>query len=1013
MRKTVRYWQNWHKHSAEYWVEVLAGSSIASFIHFFLLHLILSRVEPAYIRHRSEVSQLILASKSVEWSLGVYVSCPVSLRATSYEYPGMHANHRNPQPNVMDLSRADFIPVGCLVVTRQESGLSLERWSIEEIRDWKVFVLEASPESLNAKTLPYDIQASLLNTTKLKRFSSLFLALWIKLEFCVQHKSPEFGTVRVYFLPDDVLRSVVDRSSSYLQKVRLTIFDEISYSNEVWNGESHLQHISRLPLFVGEEQRAGTDTDVSLLQLFNEIPSPSPAAESINDPYSKEVMYNLLQSNVAGLKTKLYPYQRRSAALMLQKEVQPGNVLDPRLLQVLDQHGASWFLDPVTGTILREPRYYDGVSGGILAEQMGSGKTLMCLALILATKTLPTQPPEHYRSGDVPIRRALAPLAEMAASCATRNAVPWKPYFDLCKVQSGEEYSQCIEALERNPGYYLLPLAEPRRVGRRPTTLCAEPPKRKIYLSNGSIVVVPNNLVAQWKQEISKHTDGLELFVVTRDDHLPRAKDLIKFDLIIFPQTRFEAMVKQEGGLSQTPLCHIHFKRCIVDEGHKLGNSKLSSKSNLLIGLDSLHVSSRWIMTGTPSQGLYGVDDSRASDGVSKNIENHPSTANPDSMAKSSSLVMERKDLERIGSIAALYLKARPWANTTRDAGDTLADWTVYLLLPKHKSTSRGRWESLESTLKSLIIRHQLSEISTLLPPVDEKVVVLEGSYQDQLSLNIFSMMIIFNAVQSQRTDLDYFFHTKQRKFLLELVYNLKQASFFGGSFFDKEDISKAVQTAEEFLQEQKVPISLQDKQLLVQAIDVGHRAAQDKLRSLSNQFHEMPVSVEGFPTEFGQAWSLNDVAGVGTLSSASMLLALQRLIHKASGKPEELNSLLNGHLIHEGMKQRESMLSDLTDDVAPSHNPSETLAGNTKFGSDNHRNLRTQSVNGLKAGEATTVDGSLGPLESVKVTATVSSKLSYLVDSIIKYQEDEKILIFYENDNVAWYLGSMLEAVG
>jgi hypothetical protein len=52
-------------------------------------------------------------------------------------------------------------------------------------------------------------------------------------------------------------------------------------------------------------------------------------------------------------------------------------------------------------------------------------------------------------------------------------------------------------------------------------------------------------------------------------------------------------------------------------------------------------------------------------------------------------------------------------------------------------------------------------------------------------------MMIIFNSVQSQRTDQDYFFHLRQRKALMQLVNNLKQASFFGGVFYSTEDIRK------------------------------------------------------------------------------------------------------------------------------------------------------------------------------------------------------------------------------
>jgi hypothetical protein len=90
----------------------------------------------------------------------------------------------------------------------------------------------------------------------------------------------------------------------------------------------------------------------------------------------------------------------------------------------------------------------------------------------------------------------------------------------------------------------------------------------------------------------------------------------------------------------------------------------------------------------------------------------------------------------------------------------------------------------------------------------------------------------------------------------------------------------------------------------------------------------------------------------------------------------------------------------------------SQTLAGNTKLGDDSHGSIRVRGINDVKPEVEATVDGALGPLETAAITSTVSAKLSYLIDSILRHQEDEKILIFYENDNIAWYLASILEVV-
>lgn len=904
----------------------------------------------------------------------------------------------------LSISQARYIPAGSICISQDEIEGFWELWDVQE--KWTALSLPQAQDSPSEDTFHDGIR--LLNTRKLRPYARLFRESWIKLEYKRNEERDDQATLRVYLLPDDVSRSIVDRSDVSLLKMRQRLLSELDYSKSAWNGQFQPSRQSSPPLF--DESSHSDEEEMSLLQLFNNIPNPSPDTTLLDEPHSQDAMYSLLASSVPGLRTQLYDYQRRSAALMVQKETCPGIVLDPRLLHVRDQEDSSWYLDLVAGTVLQEPQYYDGVSGGILAEEMGSGKTIICLALILATLDLPTQPPEHYRAGEAPRRKRMASLADMAASCATRNSVPWKPYFVGYKERLGEEFTQCIEALERNQGHYFLPAPEPPRMGRRKAHVL--PPPKKIYLCSASLIVVPNNLLTQWGQEIRKHTDGLNVLFVATHDPVPSFKAIMKCDLIIFSQTRFEKLSGPDGDLSDTALSWIHFKRCIVDEGHKLGNSRISNRSNLLIGLDSLHFSSRWIVTGTPSHGLFGVD-TRATDTATQ--DSPDSSTKVAANANSTSLVeMERKDLERIGSITALFLKARPWANTIMDTGDTVANWSIYLMLPKHNAKSRGRWDCLRSTVNSLIIRHRLDEVVDLLPPVNEKVVVLEGSYQDQLSLNTFSMMIIFNAVQSQRTDMDYFFHPKQKRSLLQIVHNLKQACFFGGSFYQQEEIAKAINTAEDFLREKKVPISGEDQELLERAIDFGHLLMSNELRKLGNQFHEIPVCTRGLPGPVGQSWSLDGKTGTDVFTSSSMLLALQKLIQKSATEPEALNALLNGQLVQEGIFERDRMLEAQSNEKpSTKEKKSTTLAGNTKIGDESPRKIRSHGNNGVRPTKDKSTDVFLGPLESATICSTSSTKLSYLVDSIVRYQDEEKIIVFYENDNAAWYLASMLDVVG
>jgi hypothetical protein len=698
---------------------------------------------------------------------------------------------------------------------------------------------------------------------------------------------------------------------------------------------------------------------------------------------------------------------------MLQKEAQTQQVLDPRIVKVVDQLGTPWYYDAVTGTALREARYYDGPCGGILAEEMGSGKTLICLALILASRHIPSATPDHLRTDEPVIRRQVGSLADMAAACITRHSVPWRTVFG-CLEPDGMEYLRCVDAIRRNPGFYHLPPPTRRRETRQPSVL---PPPMKVFLSHCSLVIVPTNLVQQWKQEIAKHTLGLKVFVVDKKKELPPVEELVEYDIVLFSSTRFEGMWKNLGS-EQTGaqiLAKIHFKRCIVDEGHKLGNSTAQRRSNIHLFVDHLRITAKWIVTGTPSKGLFGVDDTPSphADATQNQSGRQQPESSPD---------LEKEDLRRIGSIAAFYLKMRPWANLSTEPGDSPADWAVYVTQPKQLDRSSGRADCLKATLESLIIRHRLSEIGDLLPAVDEKIVYLDGSYQDRLVLNLFSMMIISNAVQSERKDQDYFFHPRQRKALVELVSNLRQASFFGGSFFSPAQIHKAVDTAELFLKEGKVQISAADEALLRDAIKLGQLAGQNDIKECANLFREIPLYVQNFPWQAGKEWSLDLKEGDPVCTDSRIILALQKYLQPLVDSPTSLQILFeNGRFAERGREERLKGVEDQDSESSTTKSQTKTLAGNTELGQDSSSpTKRRSSILGKVSSqvqEASMITeanetGIAAPLAGTQLISTASAKLSYLIDQIVKYQELEQMIIFYENDNVAYYLAGVLDIV-
>ncbi|KAI1504635.1 SNF2 family N-terminal domain-containing protein [Biscogniauxia marginata] len=914
-----------------------------------------------------------------------------------------------------------YIPAGCLTITAEKTNLAPELSVLSELSGWKHFTRRHDKAPISS--LPHTTQQALLALPVLKPFASIWQNRWIQLSITTITPSDSqiVGRVRVYILPQDVNRSV-QALQGELNKILSLLLSQLDYSREAWDGESSSPHQGRLtPQGVDAPSEK---LDTSLLTMFNNVPSPDPHPETVVDQYDREAMQCLLESQIPGLLTPLYPYQSRSAALMLQREVDPGRTIDPRLRCVTDQAGSPWYCDSVSGIVLKEPRYYDGPRGGILAEEMGTGKTLICLALILITKDEPTRAPEPFVA-ETPPRSQKASLMDMAAAAANKHSIPWKPYFED-RAREGYYYQNCIRALTRSENRAIYKkfrntLVEPRRSSR---TAPLVSPLKQVYLSCTTLVIVPNNLVKQWQNEIKKHTTGLTVLVLVEKNPIPPVTELLTYDVILFSEGRFEWIQKElflpnrEMAIDiYCPLHYIHFKRCIIDEGHKLGNGSRAWKNDVMRVLDRLEISARWVVTGTPSRGLFGVQQTTGATGFVNQDGNQRLT--------NSKRRQERGDIQRIGNLTSKYLKVRPWANTKDEAGDTVAEWNAYVIYPKQYSNGHNRKDCLITTLNSLIIRHRLSDVSTLLPPVDEKVVVLDGSFQDRLSLNLFSMMIIFNSVQSQRTDQDYFFHERQRKSLLQLVKNLKQASFFGGVFYSTKDIAKALETAEDFLQKKEIPISAEDEDLLRKAIDFGKLAIRNRLKDVSNQFHAMPLYVKDFPGGNGKNWSLDNRESQGepVCTDAGLIHSLQKLLNPCIDAPTSLQLMIDsGRLDQQGRAERAQALSaamDASGESASRSSQATSLAGNTPLGDDHHTKPKSGILKNSdpividddqsKPGLATDIEIA-EPLAKTQIISTVSAKLSYLIDSVVKYQDEEQIIIFYENENIAYYLASVLE---
>ena len=183
-------------------------------------------------------------------------------------------------------------------------------------------------------------------------------------------KNGDFATIRVYVLPDDVGRRYFDRrawkGTSNLRSHLEYLIHGLDISSESWEGHN----------CIADEMKhygIGAKEDDSLFYLFNTLPSPKTGDAPVACPVSSDAIQSVLASDQQpGLKTTLYPYQKRTVAKMIRREVEPERALDPRFQPLKGPTGQTFFHDNVTAILLRDRREYEEVRGGILGESMVS-----------------------------------------------------------------------------------------------------------------------------------------------------------------------------------------------------------------------------------------------------------------------------------------------------------------------------------------------------------------------------------------------------------------------------------------------------------------------------------------------------------------------------------------------------------------------------------------------------------------------------------------------------------------
>ncbi|KAK5958302.1 hypothetical protein OHC33_000144 [Knufia fluminis] len=829
-------------------------------------------------------------------------------------------------------------------------------------------------------------------------------------------------SLRVYILPEDVDRSSRGHVRDFHKLVRY-LLNFVDCSTEAWTGQADPQgpvHIYREPVY---------DMEESVFYTFNTLCSPKPDPSAYVGPsHGLHAMTDALDDKITGLKTKMYPYQKRSVAAMISKESSPAKIKDPRKTKMLDIYGNLFYLDLNDGSLFRQLPHYSEPQGGILAETMGYGKTLICLALILATRghypsiphyCIETRPEETY--SETPS------LLSMAARHLKHAGLPWKNEFYMLK-KSGYYHDRCIGELQKYTRAYEEPTAGYMNPSRR-----GKPEYSNIIrLCSATLIIVPPNLIIQWQQEIKQHIDedAIDVFVIDGPSIMvPPWQDLVKYDVILISKSRFEQEYRDDdlhqgkgtryAEKYKSPLTEVRWLRVICDEGHGFAGS--ATKTNAMAMLDKMFIERRWVVSGTPSSNLHGVEVGLAS--AESNL-NAQSTASPDAFGSAlkqrrapSTQDSEAKDLERLRLIVVNFLKLQPWANKK---GEDMADWKTYLAPRTNEHAKRYSMPALREVMQTLIVRHRIQDVECdlTLPSLHNKVVYLEPSYHDKLAINQFIMVLVSNYVTSEREDEDYMFHPRNRGKLTTLINNLGHATFYWVGFTE-QNVRDTLDVSDNYLSKSIDKVSDNDGLLLTEALQNGERALSDAAWRAFSTMHEMGVYVGKFPEQAKASWALDGISGepllLGTTQAREVQKHVQSRVAKQPSNPTRdlarhgtniMNAVRNK--AEEDLRQRQKQkLGTEQKDVGTTESPAKRAPTNISTPSKSAVRTNVSEPSESRDGEHPII--STVKLPESEVLGFASSKLTYLCDKLMSHP-DEKAIIFYNNNNTAFFTAEALE---
>lgn len=509
-----------------------------------------------------------------------------------------------------------------------------------------------------------------------------------------------------------------------------------------------------------------------------------------------------------------------------------------------------------------------------------------------------------------------------------------------------------------------------------------------------------------------------------------------------------------------SPLQQLHWLRIIIDEGHEFSSA---TSNAVMVASKLVTAERRWIVSGTPARDrLYGVevdisahvDDESLQVSSTASSDSSIGTLSPHNTQSLRSQALQNRMLfskeeeagstsaaKSVGTLVQHFLKIRPW---THDHNEPKVDWDDHIY--KHEDFRSKTYSSFSScfrrVMESVVIKTRPEDVERdiILPPLIHKTVVIEPAFYDKLTANLFVLFLTSNAVCSERSDQDYLFHKSSAKPRHQLITNLRQSNFFWTGF-SSENVASAVETSLKYLSKEDIICTDQDRVLLLQCIEFAQIVLGSAGWQALSDSHEVGMFLNSWPGDSSENWALTTehdmlMLGAGPLGDAQRYVD-ERLFEEdpihgldSAGKlalvaVEAANLSSNGAVrvnsndakakigvpssaVQSEPPAKRSALAQRTSTASRDVEDTALLTAS----SEARQTMHTTPVKDLKRKKKLDLRDlpQSSPLHKTTLIGTVSAKLSYLIDQVSEHHKDEKILVFYDGENAAYYLAQCLD---